>query len=100
MLESSVRASLSVPMYLFLAMSPLQVVIETWTDLRRPTNRSLWLDMMQVAELLMMKLTPLLSKENALFVTVLVAKAVCVKCLQHKHGSGGVSTWVAEGCDS
>ena len=55
----------------------------TCSDERRPTKRSLWLHMMQVAELLMMKLIPSVSKDKGELELADVARAVCVCGMQH-----------------
>ena len=77
-LELSVKTSRIVPIYLCFTVSPSQVVMDTCSDEKRPTKRSLWLHIMQVAELPMMKLMPSVSKEKWGLELADVARAVCV----------------------
>ena len=57
--------------------------MDTCSDDRRPTERSLWLHMMQLAELSMVKLMPYVSKEKGELELVKVARSVCVCVMQH-----------------
>ena len=82
-LESSVKISRIVPIYLCFTVSHSQVVMDTCSDERRPTKRSLWLHTMQVTELSMMKLMPYVSKEKRDLELADVDRAVCVCVMQH-----------------
>ena len=55
----------------------------TCSDDRLPIKRSLWLHMMQVAEISMMKLIPSVSKKKGGSGFGDVARAVCVGVMQH-----------------